>query len=122
LNRFRAGLELQWDYYGPFGFAAVLADADEDKLALDKKVDANTLLKKEIAIFGTASEVTAAIMRIKESCGYQDFAFNTWFETGGFSTTEVEDQMQYFAEEVKPQLARACGGQLQNPQLGLNFE
>jgi alkanesulfonate monooxygenase SsuD/methylene tetrahydromethanopterin reductase-like flavin-dependent oxidoreductase (luciferase family) len=122
LNRFREGLELQWDYYGPFGFAAVLADADEEKLALDKKVDANTLLKKEIAIFGTAAEVTAAIMRIKESCGYQDFAFNTWFETGGFSSAEVEDQMQYFAAEVKPQLARACGGQVQNPQLGLNFE
>jgi len=122
LKRFHAGLELQWDYYGPFGFAAVLADADEEKLALDKKVDANTLLKKEIAIFGTASEVTAAIMRIKESCGYEDFAFNTWFETGGFSSAEVEDQMQYFAEEVKPQLARACGGQVQNPQLGLNFE
>ena len=122
LKRFHAGLELQWDYYGPFGFAAVLADADEEKLALDKKVDANTLLKKEIAIFGTASEVTAAIMRIKEQCGYEDFAFNTWFETGGFSSSEVEDQMQYFAEEVKPQLARACGGQVQNPQLGLNFE
>ncbi len=122
LKRFHAGLELQWDYYGPFGFAAVLADADEEKLALDKKVDANTLLKKEIAIFGTASEVTAAIMRIKEQCGYEDFAFNTWFETGGFSSPEVEDQMQYFAEEVKPQLARACGGQVQNPQLGLNFE
>jgi hypothetical protein len=30
--------------------------------------------------------------------------------------------MQYFAEELKPLLARACGGQVQNPALGLNFE
>ena len=122
LKRFREGLELQWDYYGPFGFAAVLADENEEKFALDKKVDAGTLLEKEIAIFGTPSEVAAAIMRIKETCGYQDFAFNTWFETGGFSGQEVEEQMQYFAEEVKPLLARACGGQVENKPLGLNFE
>jgi len=122
LKRFREALELQWDYYGPFGFAAVLADADEEKFELDKKVDADTLLKKEIAIFGTPSEVAASIMRIKESCGYDDFALNAWFETGGFSGAEIEDQMQYFAEEVKPMLARACGGQVENPRLGLNFE
>jgi alkanesulfonate monooxygenase SsuD/methylene tetrahydromethanopterin reductase-like flavin-dependent oxidoreductase (luciferase family) len=122
LKRFREALELQWDYYGPFGFAAVLADANEEKFDLDKKVDADTLLKKEIAIFGSPSEVAASIMRIKESCGYEDFALNAWFETGGFSGAEVEDQMQYFAEEVKPMLARACGGQVENPPLGLNFE
>jgi hypothetical protein len=34
---------------------------------------------------------------------------------------EIEDQMQYFAEEVKPLLARACSGQVQNPELGLDF-
>ena len=122
LKRFREALELQWDYYGPFGFSAVLADENEAKFALDKRVDAGTLLEKEIAIFGTPAEVAAAIMRIKESCGYQDFAFNTWFETGGFSGQEVEEQMQYFAEEVKPLLARACNGQVENKPLGLNFE
>lgn len=122
LKRFREALELQWDYYGPFGFAGVLAEADEEKLALDKRVDAQTLLAKEIAIFGTPSEVAAKIMRIKESCGYQDFAVNTWFETGGFSGGEIEEQMQFFAEEVKPMLSRACGGQVENPPLGIDFE
>ena len=100
----------------------MLADEGQEKFALDRKVDASTLLEKEIAIFGTPSEVAAAIMRIKETCGYQDFAFNTWFETGGFSGQEVEEQMQYFAEEVKPLLARAYGGQVENKPLGLNFE
>jgi len=47
LKRFREGLELQWDYYGPFGFSAVLADEGQEKFALDKKVDAGTLLEKE---------------------------------------------------------------------------
>ncbi len=121
LRRFRDALELQWDYYGPFGFAAVLARADEEKMALDQKVDANTLLEREIAIFGTPAEVAAAIMRIRDMCGYEDFAFNAWFETGGFSGKEIEEQMQYFAEEVMPLLARACGGQVENPPLGVDF-
>ncbi|HKN14695.1 MAG TPA: LLM class flavin-dependent oxidoreductase, partial [Candidatus Binatus sp.] len=28
LKRYKEALEVQWDYYGPFGFASVLADAD----------------------------------------------------------------------------------------------
>ncbi|MGH7933117.1 MAG: LLM class flavin-dependent oxidoreductase, partial [Candidatus Binataceae bacterium] len=110
LKRFHDALELQWDYYGPFGFAAVLADADEPMFDISKKVNADTLLQKEIALFGTPAEVAAAIIKVKEYCGYDDFMFHTWFETGGFEGREVEDQMQYFAEEVKPMLARACGG------------
>jgi hypothetical protein len=66
--------------------------------------------------------VTAQIMRIKESCGYEDFAFNAWFEKGGLQSAEIEDQMRYFAEESMPLLARACGGQVKNPALGLDFE
>jgi hypothetical protein len=61
-------------------------------------------------------------MRTKESCGYEDFMFHSWFEMGGFSGEEIEEQMQYFAEEVLPLLARACGGQVQNPELGLAFK
>ena len=122
LKRYKEALEVQWDYYGPFGFASVLADADEEKLDPAKKVDPALLLKKEVALFGTPSEVTAQIMRIKESCGYEDFAFNAWFEKGGFQSKEIEEQMQYFAEEVTPLLARACGGQVQNPELGLDFQ
>ncbi|MGH8013080.1 MAG: LLM class flavin-dependent oxidoreductase [Candidatus Binataceae bacterium] len=118
LKRFHNALELQWDYYGPFGFAAVLAEADEPMLDLNRKVNADTLLQKQIALFGSPADVAAAIMKVKESCGYEDFMFHTWFETGGFEGREIEDQMQYFAEEVKPMLARACGGQVENPELG----
>lgn len=121
LERFKLGLELQWDYYGPFGFAAVLAEADEAPLPLDARVPAEMLLDKEIAIFGDPSEVAAAIMRIKEQCGYEDFMFNAWFEAGGFSGKEVEEQMQYFAEAVMPLLARECGGQVKNPDVGVDL-
>ena len=36
--------------------------------------------------------------------------FNAWFELGGFSGEEIEEQMQIFAEEVMPALRKACGG------------
>jgi alkanesulfonate monooxygenase SsuD/methylene tetrahydromethanopterin reductase-like flavin-dependent oxidoreductase (luciferase family) len=122
LARFRNSLELQWDYYGPFGFAAVLAEADEPMLDLARKVTGQTLLDKHVALFGTPAEVAEQIMKIKESCGYDDFMFHAWFETGGFEGREVEDQMRIFAEEVRPLIARACGGQKENPPLGVDFE
>ena len=121
LKRFKDGLELQWDYYGPFGFAAVLAQADEPMRSNEDRVTGDELIKKEVALFGTATDVAEKIMRTKESCGYEDFMFHTWFEMGGFSGEEIEEQMQYFAEDVLPLLARACGGQVQNPELGLPF-
>ncbi len=122
LSRFRNSLELQWDYYGPFGFAAVLAEADEPMLDLSRKVTGQTLLDKHVALFGTPAEVAEQIMKIKESCGYDDFMFHAWFETGGFEGREVEDQMRIFAEEVRPLIARACGGQKENPPLGVDFD
>jgi len=110
LERYKQALEVQWGYYGPFGFAAVLAEADEDFYALDTKVTGDMLLKKKVALFGTPEEIIADILKTKEECGYEDFMFHTWFEKGGFSGHEIEDQMQYFAEECLPELRSACGG------------
>ena len=121
LERFKAALELQWDYYGPFGFAAVLAEADEPLYAIDKKVDAAMLIRKGVALFGTPAEVGESILKVKEQCGYEDFMFHAWFETGGFQGDEIEAQMQQFSEEVTPGLARACGGQVKNPDIGVDF-
>jgi alkanesulfonate monooxygenase SsuD/methylene tetrahydromethanopterin reductase-like flavin-dependent oxidoreductase (luciferase family) len=121
LERMKAALELQWDYYGPFGFAAVLAEADEPPYDLNMKVTGDLLLKKEIALFGTPGDVAEKILKIKEQCGYEDFMFHAWFELGGFQGEEIEAQMQYFAEEVMPILARACGGQVQNPESTVNL-
>jgi alkanesulfonate monooxygenase SsuD/methylene tetrahydromethanopterin reductase-like flavin-dependent oxidoreductase (luciferase family) len=120
-ERFSKALELQWDYYGPFGFVQVLVEADEAPLPLDTRVTADFLMKKEIALFGTPAEVGEAILRVKESCGYEDFMFHAWFEKGGFEGKEIEAQMQAFSEEVTPGLARACGGQMKNPEIGLAF-
>jgi alkanesulfonate monooxygenase SsuD/methylene tetrahydromethanopterin reductase-like flavin-dependent oxidoreductase (luciferase family) len=102
-------LELQWDYYGPFGFASVLAEADEPMYDMNKKVDAQLLRDKKVAIHGSKQYVIDSIMEVKEQCGYDDFMFHAWFETGGFSGEEVEAQMQYFAEEIMPVLHKECG-------------
>src|SRR5256885_16240131 len=74
------------------------------------KVTADLIMQKEIAIVGTADEVVDKIMRIKERGGYDDFMFTAWFEAGGYSTKEIEDQMEVFAAEVMPVLRRECGG------------
>ena len=110
LERFKRALEVQWDYYGPFGFAAMVAEADEEFTNLRAKVEPETLLRKEIALFGTPSEIVSKIMSLKEDVGYEDFMFHTWFELAGFSSAETEAQMQYFAEECMPELYRLCGG------------
>ena len=117
LERLKLGLELQWDYYGPFGFAAVLAEADEDPYPLDMRISADLLIEKEVAIVGTPDEVVEKIMKIKDGVGYDDFLFTTWFEIGGYSHEETEHQMRWFAADCMPQLAAACGGQVVNPDL-----
>jgi alkanesulfonate monooxygenase SsuD/methylene tetrahydromethanopterin reductase-like flavin-dependent oxidoreductase (luciferase family) len=104
LARFERGLELQWDYYGPFGFAALILDDPT------QRVRAQDLLEREVAIFGSPDEVGEKILEVKEQVGYEDFMFHTWFEKGGFQGEEIEAQMQYFAEEVAPGLRSACGG------------
>ena len=109
LDRAARALEVQWDYYGPFGFAAVLAEEGETP-DMDRKVTSQELRDKGVALHGSVDFVIEEIMKIKQVCGYEDFMFNAWFELGGFAGSETEDQMQCFAEEVMPVLRRECGG------------
>jgi alkanesulfonate monooxygenase SsuD/methylene tetrahydromethanopterin reductase-like flavin-dependent oxidoreductase (luciferase family) len=122
LQRYKEPIELQWDYYGPFGFAAVLSDLGEPMYDLNMKVTADLIMQKEIAIVGTAEEVVHKIMRIKEGCGYDDFMFTAWFEAGGYSTEEIEEQMRVFAAEVMPVLRRECGGGPTLPESTVRLE
>jgi alkanesulfonate monooxygenase SsuD/methylene tetrahydromethanopterin reductase-like flavin-dependent oxidoreductase (luciferase family) len=119
LQRFKLGLEMEWDYYGPFGFATVLADLDESPYDPGMRVTGDLLLEKGTAIFGTPDHVAEELLKIKEQCGYEDFHVGVWFERAGYSTEEMEEEMVYFAEEVVPLLAKACGGQMQNPEVDM---
>jgi alkanesulfonate monooxygenase SsuD/methylene tetrahydromethanopterin reductase-like flavin-dependent oxidoreductase (luciferase family) len=119
LERAARAIELQFDYYGPFGFGAVVARLDEPMFDLNKKVTADMLRDREIAIHGSKQFVIDTIMKMREQCGYDDFCFMGWFELGGFDPKEIEEQMQMFAEEVMPVIARECGGKVELPAKGL---
>jgi len=93
---------LQFDYIGPF-FEGILVPVGE-------RVTAEMLIDTEVALVGTPDELVEKIMKIKDECGYEDIMFAGLFEKAGFSGREIEDMMQYFAEEAAPQLRDACGG------------
>jgi hypothetical protein len=63
LDRAARAIELQFDYYGPFGFGAVVARLDEPMFDLNKKVAAQMLRDREIAIHGSKQYVIDTIMR-----------------------------------------------------------
>jgi hypothetical protein len=84
-------------------------------------VTAEMLREREIAIHGSKQYVIDTIMKVREQCGYEDFCFLSWFELGGFEAKEIEEQMQIFAEEVMPVLARECGGKVELPARGFDF-
>ena len=119
MDRAARAMELQFDYYGPFGFGAVVARLDEPMFDLNKKVTAEMLREREIAIQGSKQFVIDKIMKMKHEIGYDDFCFLGWFELGGFEGREIEDQMQLFAEEVMPVIARECGGKVELPERGI---
>ena len=96
LERAARAIELQFDYYGPFGFGAVVARLDEPMFDLNKKVTAQMLRDREIAIHGSKQFVIDKIMKMRAECGYDDFCFLGWFELGGFEAQEIEEQMQIF--------------------------
>ena len=66
-------IELQFDYYGPFGFGAVVARLDEPMFDLNKKVTAQMLREREIAIHGSKQYVIDTIMKMRDECGYDEF-------------------------------------------------
>ena len=119
LERAARAIELQFDYYGPFGFGAVVARLNEPMFDLNKKVTADMLRDREIAIHGSKQFVIDKIMKMRHECGYEDFCFMGWFELGGFDAKEIEEQMQMFAEEVMPVIASECGGKVELPARGL---
>ena len=82
---------------------------------MSRQVTARELRQKRVALHGSVDFVIEEIMKIKEVCGDDDLMFNAWFEHGGFSSSEIEDQMMCFAENVMPVLPRECGGSPEQP-------
>lgn len=122
MERYIRALELQWDYFGPFAFQAVLTELDEPAMPLTERVTGEFLIDKQIAFVGPPELIIERIVHLKEYLGYEDdFLFTCWFEGGGYSTEEVEEQMHMFAEEVIPAVANECGGKLDNPPVDVEL-
>jgi hypothetical protein len=80
------------------------------------RVTGELLRQKETALVGRADEVTAALLRMKALVGAEDFLLLCHFEMPGLRGEEVEAQMCRFAEQVMPELRRACGGSPELPE------
>ena len=75
LERAARAIELQFDYYGPFGFGAVVARLDEPMFDLNKKVTAEMLRDREIAIHGSKQFVIDKIMKMRARMRLRRFLF-----------------------------------------------
>ena len=103
-EEWKLGLENVWAYYGPFGFASVLAEGDEELYDPSTTVTAEMLIDKEVAIVGDADDIRDQTTRVAEECGYEDFNLNCWFEVPGVSGEVANEQLEAFGEQVLPYL------------------
>jgi hypothetical protein len=76
-----------------------------------------------MALYGSVQQIIDGLMEVKETVGYgDDFAVMNWFELGGFEGSEIEEQMQIYAEEIMPVLERECGGRPNLPVVVVYYE
>src|SRR5262249_22984021 len=101
LQRYKYALEQQWDYYGPFGFAAVLSDLGEPMYDMHMKITADLIMQKGIALVGTPEQVVEQILRIKQTCKYEGFFFTAWVEGGGDRAQELGAHSHLFARSLR---------------------
>jgi alkanesulfonate monooxygenase SsuD/methylene tetrahydromethanopterin reductase-like flavin-dependent oxidoreductase (luciferase family) len=106
----------QWDFYKPFGFTAILAQPGETP-RMDVTVTGDVLKDQGMLIVGSKDEVIEKLMGLKEHAYPDgDFITNIWFESGGVAREAVEEQIQFFGEEVLPVLRNECGGSPQRAE------
>jgi alkanesulfonate monooxygenase SsuD/methylene tetrahydromethanopterin reductase-like flavin-dependent oxidoreductase (luciferase family) len=118
VQKARQAAEWGWNYYYPFGQAALFADAQGN---IPEKMTADLLEDAGFLIAGSVQQVIDGIMKIKEGCQYEDFMFGSWFEQPGLGYEQIRDQMLLFSEEVMPVLQKECGGSPELPDLGLGY-
>lgn len=110
LDRWKKGLENGWAFYGPFGFAAVLAEGDEELYDPSEPVDADTVIDKDVAIVGDTDTIRDKCAKYKEETGLSDFNMVCWFETAGFTADEADEQIEHFGENVIPYIEEEFPG------------
>lgn len=102
LERWKAGLEHGWSYFGPFGFASVISDVDEDPIDPDTIVTADMLIERDIAMVGDTDELKDKIAKFYETLQFDDYNFEAWFEVAGIQPEEANAQLKHFGENIIP--------------------
>lgn len=109
----------QWDFFKPFGFAAILANPGE-KPDPNLNVTADLLRDKGVVLHGTKDQIIEGMMSLKEHAyGDGDFITNLWFESCGLGHEVIEEQIQFFGEEILPVLRQECGGGPDLPEVNV---
>ena len=120
-EKFLKGLQMQWDWYGSFGFALALVEPGDPVPDLNDRVDPEWVIEKKVALVGTVDYLIEEILSTRAIIPGGDFSFTAYFETNGLTEGEIEDQMRVFAEEVMPVLRRECGGGPELPESTLEW-
>lgn len=85
------------DYLPPNGVNAIKLFHDSDEVGGP-------------SFIGGPQQLIDSFMKLKELGRYEDFLCAVDFATSGFNGAEQLEQIQWFGEEVMPELIRACGG------------
>jgi hypothetical protein len=88
------------------------------------KVTGELLIEKHVAFVGTKDEAIAEILKIRDDLGpdAEDLHLLAWFELAGYTTEEIEAQMQFFAEEIAPVVRREYGGGVELPDSRVDLD
>lgn len=104
------------DFFHPFGLASSLVPDGG-------RVTPERLIELGINIYGSRQQVLDGLLEMKEAAYSDgDFVVNLQFEHGAATYDEAEEQMQYFAEELMPELRRECGGAPDLPDSTVNLD
>jgi alkanesulfonate monooxygenase SsuD/methylene tetrahydromethanopterin reductase-like flavin-dependent oxidoreductase (luciferase family) len=93
------------DFFHPFGLATRLAAEGTNRVTPER------LIELGINLYGSKQQVLDGLLQMKETAYPDgDFIVQLDFEQGVASYEECEEQMQFFAEELMPELRKECGG------------
>ena len=118
LKKYEKNMDMQWEYFGGFGFKAAVTPPGEAP-DVNRPVDYTLMKELGLCLTGSTQEVLEGILKLRDECypaDASDFVINCYFEQVGLNEGETEEQMQVFAEEILPELRRACGGAVERPE------
>jgi hypothetical protein len=106
-----------WDFFHPFGLANRLLPPGVERVTPER------VMELGVNLFGSKQFVLESLLEMRDTCYSEgDFIVHLEFEQGADSYEECEEQMQFFAGEIMPELRRECGGGPDLPESTVSLE